>query len=76
MTMISNFYDQVFTIINFPFVPKFLQPIIQKSVKSLLMILVSATIDSLVTIFRNNGTFVNPDTVLPEVDNNLKVSDK
>jgi hypothetical protein len=76
MTMISNFYDQVFTIINFPFVPKFLQPIIQKSVKSLLMILVSATIDSLVTIFRNNGTFVNPDTVLPEVDNNPKVSDK
>lgn len=76
MTMLSNFYDQVFTVINFPFVPKFLQPIIQKSVKSLLMILVSASIDSLVTIFRNSGIFHKPDTVVPEVDNNPKVSDK
>jgi len=76
MTMISNFYDQVFTIINFPFVPKFLQPIIQKSVKSLMMILVSASIDSLVTIFRNSGVFLKSDTVVPEVDNNPKVSDK
>ncbi len=76
MTMLSNFYDQVFTIINFPFVPKFLQPIIQKSVKSLMMILVSASIDSLVTIFRNSGVFNKPDSVIPEVDNNPKVSDK
>jgi len=76
MTMLSNFYDQVFTIINFPFVPKFLQPIIQKSVKSLLMILVSASIDSLVTIFRNNGIFAKPDTIVPEIDNTPKISDK
>lgn len=57
MTMISNFYDQVFTVINFPFVPALLQPIIQKYVKQLLMLLVSASIDALVTTFRNNGIF-------------------
>ena len=77
MTMVSNFYDQVFTIINFPFVPKLLQPIIQKYVKQILMLLVSATIDALVTTFRNSGVFVDPSTkVDPAVDNTPKVSDK
>jgi hypothetical protein len=77
MTMISNFYDQVFTIINFPFVPQILQPIIQKYVKQILMLLVSATIDALVTTFRNSGVFVDPSTkVDPVVDNTPKVSDK
>ena len=77
MTMISNFYDQVFTIINFPFVPQVLQPIIQKYVKQILMLLVSATIDALVTTFRNSGVFVDPSTkVDPVVDNTPKVSDK
>jgi hypothetical protein len=71
MTMISNFYDQVFIIINFPFVPQVLQPIIQKYVKQILMLLVSATIDALVTTFRNSGVFVDP-----VVDNTPKVSDK
>ena len=77
MTMISNFYDQVFTLVNFPFVPKLLQPIIQKYVKQILMLLVSATIDALVTTFRNSGIFVDPSTkVDPVVDNTPKVSDK
>lgn len=57
MAMISNFYDKVFTVINFPFVPSFLQPIIQKYVKQLLMLLISSSIDALVTTFRNNGIF-------------------
>jgi hypothetical protein len=77
MTMISKFYDQVFTIINFPFVPQILQPIIQKYVKQILMLLVSATIDALVTTFRNSGVFVDPSAkVDPVVDNTPKVSDK
>ena len=77
MTMISNFYDQVFTIINFPFVPQILQPIIQKYVKQILMLLVSATIDALVTTFRNSGIFVDPSTkVDPVVDSTPKVSYK
>ena len=77
MGMISKFYDQVFTIINFPFVPQVLQPIIQKYVKQILMLLVSATIDALVTTFRNSGIFVDPGyKVDPIVDNTPKVSDK
>jgi hypothetical protein len=77
MTMISNFYDQVFTVVNFPFVPKLLQPIIQKYVKQLLMILVSASIDALVTTFRNNGIFIDPNsTVTSDVDKVPQVSDK
>ena len=77
MTMISNFYDQVFTLVNFPFVPKILQPIIQKYVKQILMLLVSATIDALVTTFRNSGVFVDPSAKIdPVVDNTPKVSNK
>lgn len=77
MAMLSNFYDQVFTVINFPFVPKFLQPIIQKYVKQILMILVSSSIDALVTTFRNTGVFLDPNsTVVPAVDKTPIVSDK
>lgn len=76
MTMISNFYDQVFTIVNFPFVPKLLQPIIQKYVKQILMLLISATIDALVTTFRNSGIFSNPNSVDPTTDKVSSISDK
>jgi hypothetical protein len=77
MTMISNFYDQVFTVVNFPFVPKLLQPIIQKYVKQILMLLVSASIDALVTTFRNAGIFIDPSSVVtPEIDKTPTVSDK
>jgi hypothetical protein len=77
MGMISKFYDQTFTIINFPFVPQMLQPIIQKYVKQILMILISATIDALVTTFRNSGIFVDPNfQTNPVLDNPPKVSDK
>lgn len=77
MTMLSNFYDQVFVIIDFPFVPKLLQPIIQKYVKQLLMLLVSATIDALVTTFRNSGIFVDPNTKIDSsLDKNPTISDK
>lgn len=65
MAMISNFYDQVFTVINFPLVPVLLQPIIQKYVKQLMMLLVSASIDALVTTFRNNGIFTKPESSSP-----------
>lgn len=77
MTMISNFYDQVFTVVNFPFVPQLLQPIIQKYVKQLLMLLVSASIDALVKTFRETGIFVDPNSVLtPEADKTPSVSEK
>jgi hypothetical protein len=77
MNIISKFYDQAFTIINFPFVPQVLQPIIQKYVKQILMLLISATIDALVTTFRNSGIFVDPNSSVDSVVDNIpKVSDK
>ena len=77
MAMISNFYDQVFTVVNFPFVPKLLQPIIQKYVKQILMLLVSSSIDALVITFRNTGIFIDPSSVVtPDIDKTPIVSDK
>ena len=58
MEFLSTFYDGVFVIVNIPFVPSFLQPIISRHIKSLLMLLVSSTIDATVTIFKNTGVFV------------------
>lgn len=58
MDLISKFYDNVFYAIDVPVVPNFLEPIIHKYVKAFLMILISATIDALVTTFRNTGVFL------------------
>ena len=62
LTLISQFYDKVFLIIDLPFVPSILEPIIHNSVKSLLMLLVGSTIDALVTTFKNTGVFPSPTT--------------
>ena len=76
LSMISNFYDKVFLVVSIPFVPVMFQPIIQKYIKALLMLLVSSTIDSMVEIFRKTGVFEDHNTVDPSVDNVPKVSDK
>lgn len=55
MLIISDFYDQIFKIVEFPFVPKILQPVIQKFVKQLLFILISSAIDSAVTTLKKTG---------------------
>lgn len=54
---ISVFYDTVFSIIDVPLVPNFLEPMIHSYVKKILMIMVSSTIDATVTIFRQTGIF-------------------
>jgi len=75
MNAVSSFYDRVFLIVEFPFLPQFLQPIIQRYVKQLLMVLVGASIDAMVTTFKNTGVFNTP-TVDNKVDTIPKVSDK
>jgi len=60
MELLNKFYDSVFTIIDIPFVPNVMEPIIHRTVKTFLMILVSSTIDAMVTTFRNTGVFVDP----------------
>lgn len=57
LQLLSTFYDSVFLVINIPFVPNFMQPIIRNSIKKLLMLLAGATIDAMVTTFRNTGVF-------------------
>jgi len=58
MNLISEFYDKVFLVIDIPGVPNLLEPILHKYVKAVLMLLVSASIDALVTTFRQAGIFI------------------
>lgn len=58
MELLNKFYDSVFVVVDIPVVPNFLEPIIHKYVKAFLMILVGASIDALVTTFRNTGVFL------------------
>jgi hypothetical protein len=88
MLIMSNFYDQVFTVVQFPFVPQILQPLVQKTVKAILIdILISSAIDSTVTTLRKVGVIqkknpstivaTNADTVfIPSEDVSPKISDK
>lgn len=57
--LVSQFYDRVFLIVDIPFVPPLIEPIIHNSVKNILMILVGSTIDAMVTTFRITGVFNN-----------------
>jgi len=58
MELLNNFYDKFFLVVDVPFVPAFVESIIHKYIKTILMIMVSATIDATVTIFRNTGVFI------------------
>ena len=58
MSLLSNFYDKVFLVVDVPFVPNTIEPLMHKYIKSFLMILVSASIDAMVTTFRNAGIFL------------------
>lgn len=59
MELLSNFYDSVFVVVDIPFVPALIEPIIRNSIKNILMILVGSTIDAMVTTFRSVGIFPN-----------------
>ena len=76
MELLSKFYDSVFMIIDVPFVPNLIEPIIHRHVKSLLMILLGSTIDAMVTAFRQIGIFEDRVLMDPSVDSAPKVSDK
>jgi hypothetical protein len=77
LDLLSSFYDKVFIVVDVPFVPSFLEIIIHKHVKALLMILAGSSIDALVTTFRNVGVFIDPkNKVDPSLDSVPKVSEK
>ena len=58
MDLLNTFYDNVFTLVKIPFVPPFLDAIIHKQVKGLLMIMVGSSIDAIVKIFKDTGVFL------------------
>lgn len=60
---INTFYDKAFLVVDIPFVPSLVEPIIHRYIKKILMIMVSATIDATVTVFRETGIFLKKGTV-------------
>lgn len=78
METLSKFYDSVFIVVNVPFVPNVIEPIIHKYIKTFLMVLVGSSIDAMVTTFRNLGIFEYPpvSTLDPQLDSSPKISDK
>lgn len=60
---VNGFYDKIFLVIDVPFVPKLLEPIIHKYIKTLLMIMVGSSIDATVTIFKQTGIFLRKGTI-------------
>lgn len=59
MSIIENAYDKLFTVIDIPMVPSLVEGYLHSYVKKIILILVSATIDSTVTTFREIGIFVD-----------------
>lgn len=62
LSLLNDFYNKVFLVIDIPMVPNLLEPILHKYIKGFLMILVSASIDALVTTFRETGIFIKKQT--------------
>lgn len=58
LKIINEYYDTIFTVIDIPFVPSFVEPIIHRYIKMILMAMVSSSIDATVTIFRSTGVFI------------------
>lgn len=58
MNLVSKFYDNTFEVVDVPFVPNLLEPTLHRYIKGFLMVLVDASIDATVTIFRNTGVFI------------------
>jgi hypothetical protein len=57
LELISSFYDNIFKVVDIPWVPSIVEPIIHSHVKSFLMLLVGSGIDAMVATFRQVGVF-------------------
>jgi len=58
ITYLNSFYDKVFVVVDIPFIPTIIEPVMHRYVKTMLMIMVSASIDATVTIFKQTGVFL------------------
>jgi hypothetical protein len=57
MNIISDFYDNIFVVVDVPFIPQILESYLHKYIKTFIMILVGSTIDSMVKVFKDVGVF-------------------
>ena len=72
MDIISNFYNKVFVVVDIPFVPNLLEPMMHKYIKGFLMVLVGASIDAMVTTFRQIGVFKSKSIVSQSIKPKIK----
>jgi hypothetical protein len=72
MDIISNFYNKVFVIVDIPFVPNLLEPVMHKYIKGFLMVLVGASIDAMVATFRQIGVFKSKSIVTQSIKPKVK----
>lgn len=59
MSLISAAYDKLFLVVDVPMIPSFLESYLHQYVKKILLLLVSSSIDAMVTTFRQIGFFVS-----------------
>jgi hypothetical protein len=57
LDIVEKFYDTTFIVVDVPFVPNLIEPIIHKHIKKILLTLVGGSIDATVTTFRSLGVF-------------------
>ncbi len=55
--IVEKFYDTTFIVVDIPFLPNFIEPILHKHIKKILLTLVNGSIDATVTTFRTVGVF-------------------
>lgn len=72
MDIISNFYNKVFIVVDVPFVPNLLEPMMHKYIKGFLMVLVGASIDAMVVTFRQIGVFKSKSIVSQSIKPKVK----
>lgn len=72
MDIISNFYNKVFIVVDVPFVPNLLEPVMHKYIKGFLMVLVGASIDAMVATFRQIGVFKSKSIVSQSIKSKVK----
>lgn len=72
MDIISNFYNKVFIVVDVPFVPNLLEPVMHKYIKGFLMVLVGASIDAMVATFRQIGVFKSKSIISQSIKPKVK----
>ena len=62
MAALNTFYDEVIEPIDIPAIPNFIEPITDKVIKQILLVVADGLVDAIVTIFNKGGWPNVPDT--------------